>query len=48
MGGSIAGLMAARVLSAHFERVTLIGKDKLPEKPQVRKGVPQSGILHAL
>jgi 2-polyprenyl-6-methoxyphenol hydroxylase-like FAD-dependent oxidoreductase len=48
MGGSIAGLMAARVLADHFERVTVIEKDKLPETPQIRKGVPQSGMLHAL
>ena len=29
LGGSVAGLLAARVLSDHFERVTLIERDEL-------------------
>lgn len=48
IGGSIAGLVAARVLADHFARVTVIERDRFPEKPEFRKGVPQSRHLHAL
>ncbi len=48
MGASMAGLLAARVLSDHFGRVTLIDRDRLPEGPENRKGVPQGRHLHAL
>jgi len=42
VGGSISGLLAARVLSNHFEQVTLIERDVLPRAPAPRKGVPQA------
>jgi 2-polyprenyl-6-methoxyphenol hydroxylase-like FAD-dependent oxidoreductase len=48
IGGSMAGLLAARVLSRHFERVTLIDRDRFPAEPVFRKGVPQSRHLHVL
>lgn len=48
IGGSMAGLLAARVLSDHFERVTLIERDVLPDGPTVRPGVPQMRHYHAL
>jgi len=48
IGGSMAGLLAARVLSRHFERVTLIDRDRFPLEPEFRKGVPQSRHLHVL
>ena len=48
LGGSIAGLLAARVLSDHFERVTLIERDAYPETPQARKGTPQASHVHGL
>ncbi len=48
IGASIAGLLAARVLVNHFERVTIVERDRLPEKPQPRPGVPQSIHVHAL
>ena len=48
MGGSMAGLLAARVLTDHFERVTLIERDQFPDTPEQRKGVPQGRHLHAL
>ena len=31
IGGSLGGLLTARVLSKHFDRVTIIEKDKLWE-----------------
>src|SRR5438093_10477193 len=43
VGGSMAGLLAARVLADHFERVTLIERDRLPDGPEGRKGVPAAG-----
>lgn len=48
IGGSMAGLFACRVLSDHFDRVTLIERDRFPEQPEFRKGVPQSHHLHIL
>jgi 2-polyprenyl-6-methoxyphenol hydroxylase-like FAD-dependent oxidoreductase len=48
VGASMAGLLAARVLSGHFARVTVVERDRLPEGPAFRKGVPQSRHLHAL
>lgn len=48
VGGSMAGLLAARVLADHFERVTIVERDRLPDGPEFRKGVPQSRHLHVL
>jgi 2-polyprenyl-6-methoxyphenol hydroxylase-like FAD-dependent oxidoreductase len=48
IGGSMAGLLAARVLSRHFDQVTLIDRDQFPDAPVFRKGVPQSRHLHVL
>src|SRR5574341_496394 len=48
IGGSMAGMATARVLTDHFERVTLIERDSLPNSPEFRKGAPQARHLHAL
>ena len=48
IGGSIAGLLAARVLTEHFNRVTIIERDTLPDTPDFRKGVPQAHYPHIL
>ena len=48
IGGSIAGLCAARVLSDAFEQVTVLDRDTFPEEVQHRKGVPQSRHPHVL
>jgi 2-polyprenyl-6-methoxyphenol hydroxylase-like FAD-dependent oxidoreductase len=48
IGGSIAGLLASRVLSDHFERVTVIDRDQIPDDATYRSGVPQSRHLHLL
>jgi 2-polyprenyl-6-methoxyphenol hydroxylase-like FAD-dependent oxidoreductase len=48
IGGSMAGLIATRVLAGHFDRVTLIERDQLPDGPQARKGVPQIRHVHVL
>ena len=48
LGGSLAGLLAARVLSDHFDRVTLIERDAYTDTPEVRKGMPQANHVHGL
>ena len=48
VGGSMAGLLAARVLADHFERVTIVERDGFPDGPAFRKGVPQSRHTHVL
>ena len=48
IGGSIGGLVAARVLADHFEEVTIIDRDTFPETPGHRRGVPQSRHTHGL
>lgn len=48
VGGGMAGLLAARVLADHVERVTLLDRDRFPATPAFRRGVPQSRHVHAL
>ena len=48
MGGSMAGLLAARVLSQCFERVTLVERDPLRVESGNRRGVPQARHTHGL
>jgi 2-polyprenyl-6-methoxyphenol hydroxylase-like FAD-dependent oxidoreductase len=48
IGGSMAGLLAARVLSDHFSHVTLIERDTMNDLPESRKGQPQTRHLHGL
>lgn len=48
IGGSLAGLLAGRVLAKHFDRVTIIERDFFPEKPAPRPGIHQSRHLHIL
>lgn len=48
IGASVAGMLAAKALSAHFDRVTLIERDLLPDSADLRKGLPQAPHAHAL
>jgi 2-polyprenyl-6-methoxyphenol hydroxylase-like FAD-dependent oxidoreductase len=48
VGGSIGGMLAARVLADHFDRVTIIERDQLPDASENRPGVPQARHLHFL
>ncbi|MBT2690645.1 FAD-dependent monooxygenase [Bacillus sp. ISL-47] len=48
IGGSIAGMLAARVLSDFFEEVIIIEKDPKNTKGQIRKGIPQGAQGHVL
>ena len=48
LGAGMAGLLAARVLAGHFDQVTVVDRDRLPDRPAFRRGVPQSRHLHVL
>lgn len=48
IGGSMAGLLTARVLSKHFTQVTLLERDEIRDQPEARKGQPQTRHLHGL
>jgi len=48
IGCSMTGLFTARVLSDHFEQVTVIERDPVNDSPESRKGQPQTIHLHGL
>ncbi|MFF9192705.1 NAD(P)/FAD-dependent oxidoreductase [Streptomyces rochei] len=47
IGGGLAGMLAARVLSDHAE-VIVIERDTLPDRPESRTGLPQASHTHVL
>ncbi|MFE4670248.1 NAD(P)/FAD-dependent oxidoreductase [Streptomyces sp. NPDC056716] len=48
LGGSLAGLCAAAALAPHMDRVTVVERDRYPEEPRWRRGVPQARHTHNL
>ncbi|MGH3822811.1 MAG: FAD-dependent oxidoreductase [Pseudonocardiaceae bacterium] len=48
LGASIAGLLAARVLTETYQKVTVIDRDVLPEIGVHRRGVPHGRHHHGL
>ncbi len=48
IGGSIGGMVAARVLADHFDRVVVVERDHFPSGQEHRAGVPQARHLHLL
>ncbi|QJC51393.1 hypothetical protein HGI30_07420 [Paenibacillus albicereus] len=48
IGGSMAGLLAANTLAAHYEEVVLLERDALPDHPANRPGTPQDRHPHRL
>jgi 2-polyprenyl-6-methoxyphenol hydroxylase-like FAD-dependent oxidoreductase len=48
LGAGIAGLLAAQALSRHFERVTIVERDRVADEAATRPGVPQGEHLHVL
>ena len=48
VGGSVAGMLAARVLADRYATVVVLERDRLPDAPDVRTGVPQATQPHGL
>jgi 2-polyprenyl-6-methoxyphenol hydroxylase-like FAD-dependent oxidoreductase len=48
LGGSISGILAARVLSESYETVTIFDRDVLPTEAVNRRGAPHGAHTHAL
>jgi 2-polyprenyl-6-methoxyphenol hydroxylase-like FAD-dependent oxidoreductase len=48
LGGSISGLLAARLLADTCAEVTILDRDALEPGPGPRRGVGQAGHIHAL
>jgi 2-polyprenyl-6-methoxyphenol hydroxylase-like FAD-dependent oxidoreductase len=48
LGGSIAGLLAARVLADAYDQVTVADRDELLPGSKPRRGTPQARHIHAL
>ncbi|WP_264349381.1 NAD(P)/FAD-dependent oxidoreductase [Streptomyces milbemycinicus] len=46
VGGGLAGTLAVAALLGHVDTVTVIERDRYPERPIFRKGVPQGRHLH--
>ena len=48
LGGSIAGLLAARVLADRYPRVTVVERDRLPSTVEHRRGLPHGRHVHGM
>src|SRR4030095_9707316 len=48
IGGSITGLLVARVLADYFDHVTIVERDELADTRSFRPGVPQTRHAHTL
>jgi 2-polyprenyl-6-methoxyphenol hydroxylase-like FAD-dependent oxidoreductase len=48
LGGSIAGLLAARVLADAYGQVTVVDRDELLPDREPRRGAPQARHIHGL
>ena len=48
LGGSMAGLLVARVLADAYNRVTVVECDDLCDSVAPRRGVPQGRHIHGL
>jgi 2-polyprenyl-6-methoxyphenol hydroxylase-like FAD-dependent oxidoreductase len=48
IGGSLAGLMTARMLADHFESVTVLERDQIESGPALHRSIPQGNHIHGL
>ncbi|BBZ40084.1 FAD-dependent oxidoreductase [Mycobacterium conspicuum] len=46
LGAGMAGLLAARVLSEFYDSVSVVERDRLPDYPCHRRGIPQGRHAH--
>jgi 2-polyprenyl-6-methoxyphenol hydroxylase-like FAD-dependent oxidoreductase len=46
IGGGMAGLLTAAALHEHFDDVTVVERDRLPDRPASRRGTPHDRHLH--
>jgi 2-polyprenyl-6-methoxyphenol hydroxylase-like FAD-dependent oxidoreductase len=48
IGGGLAGMLTVRALLGHADTVTVVERDRYPDGPRFRKGVPQARHPHVL
>jgi hypothetical protein len=48
IGGSLTGLMTARVLADHFAQVTILERDRIEDGIALHKSIPQGNHAHGL
>ena len=48
LGAGLAGMLAAAGVARHLDGVTVVDRDRLPDGPVPRPGVPQANHVHAL
>ncbi|MEU4892915.1 FAD-binding protein [Streptomyces sp. NPDC044780] len=48
IGGGLAGMLAAWALRGHAERIVVVERDRYPERPAFRSGLPQGRHAHLL
>ncbi|MFI9202696.1 NAD(P)/FAD-dependent oxidoreductase [Streptomyces sp. NPDC053048] len=48
LGGGMAGMLAAAVLVDHADEVVVVERDRMPERAEPRKGLPQARHAHLL
>ncbi len=48
IGGGIAGLLAARILSEFYSKVVIVEKDAFSDQPELRPGTPQAFHPHRI
>jgi 2-polyprenyl-6-methoxyphenol hydroxylase-like FAD-dependent oxidoreductase len=48
LGASMGGLLAARILADFYQSVVVVERDRLPDDPVSRNGVPQDRHPHVL
>jgi 2-polyprenyl-6-methoxyphenol hydroxylase-like FAD-dependent oxidoreductase len=48
LGGSIAGMLTARVLADRYDRVTIVERDRLPSTVEHRRGLPHGRHVHGM
>ena len=46
LGGGMAGMLSAAVLAGHADEVTVVEGDRFPDRPELRKGLPQGYHNH--